>query len=125
MTKKQSKTFRKSQARRRRKLAIKKKIFGTSDRPRLVVYRSLKNISAQIIDDTKGHTIVSAATVNKDFEIDDSKKKTEISFKIGQKIGEKALEKGIKTVRFDRNGYQYQGRVKNLAEGARKAGLIL
>ena len=125
MTKKQSKTYQKTQARRRRKLAIKKKIFGTSDRPRLVVYRSLKNISAQIIDDTKGVTLVSASTVNKDFEIDDSKKKTEISFEIGKKIGEKALKNGIKTVRFDRNGYQYQGRVKNLAEGARKAGLIL
>ncbi|MDY6915184.1 MAG: 50S ribosomal protein L18 [Candidatus Cloacimonadota bacterium] len=124
MTKKQSKTYRKTQARRRRKLAIKKKTFGTSDKPRLVVYRSLKNISAQIIDDIKGHTLVSASTVNKDFEIDKSKKKTEISFEIGKKLGEKALEQGIKAVRFDRNGYKYQGRVKNLAEGARKAGLI-
>ncbi|HCX72774.1 MAG TPA: 50S ribosomal protein L18 [Candidatus Cloacimonas sp.] len=125
MTKKQSKTYRKTQARRHRKLAIKKKIFGTADRPRLVVYRSLKNISAQIIDDTKGHTLISASTVNKDFEIDSSKKKTEISFEIGQKLGEKALENGIKSVRFDRNGYRYHGRVKKLAEGARKAGLIL
>ncbi|MDP8267825.1 MAG: 50S ribosomal protein L18 [Candidatus Tenebribacter davisii] len=116
-------SYKRYKARAKRKLAIRSKVFGTPERPRLAVFRSLKNISAQIIDDTTGTTLVSYSTITKDLKIDRSKKKTEQSFEIGQKLGEIALKKGIKKVRFDRAGYLFHGRVKALADGARKAGL--
>ncbi|RKX55242.1 MAG: 50S ribosomal protein L18 [Thermotoga sp.] len=111
--------------RKRRHLRIRKKIFGTPERPRLCVYRSEKHMYAQIIDDTKGHTLVSASTLDK--ELRDKLEKTwtkEAAREVGKLIGKRALEKGIKKVVFDRAGFKYHGRVKEVAEGAREAGLI-
>lgn len=113
----------KKDLRKRRHLALRKRLSGTPDRPRLVVYRSLKHIYAQIIDDTKGVTLISLSTIAKDMDSLDGKKKAEQSYEVGLKLGEKALAAGIKKVAFDRGGYMYHGRVKALAEGARKAGL--
>lgn len=100
---------------------VRVKISGTTERPRLCVYRSLANISAQIIDDTKGVTLVSASTLEKAFEGNGGNK--DAANKIGKTLAERALEKGITNVVFDRGGYVYQGRVKELAEGAREGGL--
>ncbi|NLM90316.1 MAG: 50S ribosomal protein L18 [Candidatus Cloacimonetes bacterium] len=113
----------KKDLRKRRHLAIRKKVSGTSERPRLVVFRSLKHIYAQVIDDTKGETLISMSTIAKDMGTLTGKKKTEQSYEVGVKLGEKALAAGIKKVAFDRSGYKYHGRIKALAEGARKAGL--
>jgi large subunit ribosomal protein L18 len=113
----------KNTRRARRKAAIRKNLKGTTERPRLVIFRSLRNIYAQIIDDTKGSTLCSMSTKSKDFTPEKGKKPVEISFQIGLMLGEKALAKGITTVAFDRSGYKYHGRVKALADGARKAGL--
>jgi len=112
----------KNKLRTRRRAAIRKRLHGTQDRPRLVVFRSLKNIYAQIIDDLNGQTLVSMSSRSKDFSPEPGKK-TEISFQVGTKLGEKALASGITKVAFDRAGYKYHGRVKALADGARKAGL--
>ena len=100
---------------------VRVKISGTTERPRLCVYRSLANISAQIIDDTNGVTLVSASTLEKAFDGNGGNK--DAANKIGKVIAERALEKGITNVVFDRGGYVYQGRVKELAEGAREGGL--
>jgi large subunit ribosomal protein L18 len=112
----------KQEKRARRKLYIRKRLSGTPSRPRLVVFRSLKNIYAQIIDDTQGKTLVAVSTLSKGIDLPKAKK-VELSFQIGQILGQKALAAGITSVSFDRAGYQYHGRVKALAEGARKAGL--
>ncbi|MEF3694358.1 MAG: 50S ribosomal protein L18 [Candidatus Cloacimonadota bacterium] len=109
--------------RARRRAAIRKRLSGNAERPRLAVYRSLKSIYAQIIDDVKGVTLVSMSTIAKDMEITPGMKKTEQSYAVGLKLGEKALAAGITKVAFDRAGYKYHGRVKALADGARKAGL--
>lgn len=109
--------------RRRRRAAIRKRLRGTPERPRLVVFRSLKHIYAQIIDDSTGKTLVSASSKSKDIEIAKGAKKTEQGFQVGQKLGEKAIAAGLSKIVFDRAGYKYHGRVKALAEGARKAGL--
>ncbi|MEO0289528.1 MAG: 50S ribosomal protein L18 [candidate division WOR-3 bacterium] len=101
---------------------IKGKILVYSKRPRLVVFRSLKHIYAQIIDDSKGITLCSASTLDKDFPKVEGDKKAK-AFKVGEILAKRALEKGIKQIVFDRNGYRYHGRVKNLADGARKSGL--
>ena len=106
--------------RNRRHLSIRKHVSGTPERPRLVVFRSLKNIYGQIIDDTQGVTLVSMSTIAKDIGSLAGKKKTEQSYEVGVKLGEKALAAGITKVTFDRAGYKYHGRVKALAEGARK-----
>jgi len=106
----------KNQQRLRRHRRVRGKISGTAARPRLCVYRSNKNIYAQIIDDVKGVTLVSASTVEAGFEGATSNK--EAAKKVGQKVAEKALAAGI-----DRGGYIYHGRVSELAEGAREAGL--
>lgn len=105
----------------RRHLRVRKKISGTTERPRLAVYRSEKNIYAQIIDDIKGITLVSASTLDKDFNGVGSNK--EAAKVVGEMVAKRALEKGITEVVFDRGGYVYHGRVQNLAEGAREAGL--
>ena len=123
MRKKLSKTYKKHSARMRRVESIKKKLIGTEEIPRLSVYRSIKNISGQIINDDAGKTLVSMSTLAKDFELDRSKKKTAQSFEIGKKLGEKAIAAGITKVCFDRGGFLYHGRVKAFADGARKAGL--
>ena len=100
---------------------VRAKISGTAELPRLCVYRSNKNIYAQIIDDVKGVTLVSASTVEAGFEGTTSNK--EAARQVGKKVAEKALAAGIETVVFDRGGYIYHGRVSELAEGAREAGL--
>ena len=100
---------------------VRGKISGTAERPRLSVFRSESNIYAQIIDDVAGNTLVSASTVEKAFEGNGSN--CEAAKKIGAVIAERALQKGIEEVVFDRGGYIYHGRVKALAEGAREGGL--
>ncbi len=109
----------------RRKYHVRKKIFGTPDRPRLVVKRSNRHIYAQIIDDAAGLTLVSASTMSKmlrgQLQKTGNKKAAEI---IGEAVAKQALGVGIKCVCFDRNRYKYHGRVKALADGARKAGLV-
>jgi len=94
---------------------------GTSERPRLCVFRSNKEIYAQLIDDTRGVTITGYSSLHKD--IDKSLTKTEQSRQVGRRLAEIALSRGIEKVVFDRNGYAYHGRVKALAEGAREGGL--
>jgi large subunit ribosomal protein L18 len=105
---------------------VRSKIFGTPERPRLSVYRSLKHIYAQIIDDTKGHTLVAMSSLSKEIrdKVKEAKTKTEVSRIVGLALAKKALEKGITKVVFDRNGYKYHGRLKALAEAAREGGLI-
>ena len=100
---------------------VRGKVNGTPERPRLNVFRSETNIYAQIIDDTKGITLVSASSLEKDFECDGTK--TDAAKKVGMIVAERAKAKGIDTVVFDRGGYVYHGRVKALAEGAREGGL--
>ncbi len=107
--------------RNRIKEGIRKKIQGTSERPRLSVYRSNKAIYAQLIDDSTGRTIVSASSLK---EITEKGNKVDQSHSLGKIIAEKALANGVQTVVFDRSGYLYHGRVKSLAEGAREGGLI-
>ncbi len=105
---------------------VRAKVLGTSERPRLSVYRSLKHIYAQIIDDTRSHTLVAMSSLSKETrdDVKNAKTKTEVSRIVGLALAKKALEKGITKVVFDRNGYKYQGRVKALAEAAREGGLI-
>ncbi|WP_426668835.1 50S ribosomal protein L18 [Mucilaginibacter sp. McL0603] len=103
------------------KKGIRKRISGSSERPRLSVYRSNKGIYAQIIDDVTGKTIVSASSLSKDFAATGNK--SEQSIAVGKAVAAKAVAAGIKDVVFDRNGYLYHGRVKSLAEGAREGGL--
>ncbi|MBT8187120.1 MAG: 50S ribosomal protein L18 [Croceitalea sp.] len=112
-----SKTDRRLRIRRR----IRKISSGTAARPRLSVYRSNKEIYAQVIDDVKGTTIVAASS--RDKEIDSKGTKTEIAGAVGKAIAEKAKKAGIEAVAFDRGGNLYHGRVKSLAESAREAGL--
>lgn len=104
------------------KKRIRKVVFGSKERPRLSVYRSNKEIYAQIINDVDKKTIVSASSKDKELKIETTNK-TEISKIVGNSIGQKAIKAGIKLVSFDRNGYLYHGRVKSLADGAREAGL--
>lgn len=110
--------------RKRRHWRIRKKVFGTPERPRLAVFGSLNHIYAQIIDDAKGHTIVAASTLDK--EISGKVKHTgnvEAARLVGRLIAKRAIEKGIRMVVFDRGGHAYHGRVKALAEAAREVGL--
>ncbi len=111
----------KKEQREKRHRRVRAKIHGIKDRPRLCIFKSNKHIYAQIIDDKKGRTLVFAS----DLEIKDSKKdkKTDLAQKVGQLIAEKAKEKKIKKVVFDRGGFKYHGRVKTLADEARKYGL--
>lgn len=108
-------------ARIKRHQRVRKNISGTAERPRLSVYRSLNHIYAQIIDDTKGTTLVSASSLDKDFEGYGGN--VEGAKAVGNLVAKKALEKGIKAVVFDRGGYIYHGRVAALADGAREGGL--
>lgn len=108
----------------KRKMRIRKKINGTSERPRLCVYRSLNHIYAQLIDDERGNTICAASTLEKELKGDlKSLKSKEAAAVIGKAIAERALKLGIEKVVFDRNGYLYHGRIKVLADAAREAGL--
>ena len=115
--------IKKNALRSRRRAAIRKRLSGTAERPRLVVFRSLKHIYGQIIDDVSGKTIVSFSDKSKSFEAEKGLKKTERSALVGKKLGELALAAGVTQVAFDRAGYKYHGRVKALADAAREAGL--
>lgn len=108
--------------RERIKKGIRKRLSGSTERPRLSVFRSNKGIYAQVIDDLSGKTLVSASSLSKDFATSGSK--SDQSVAVGKLVAEKAIAAGIKQVVFDRNGYLYHGRVKSLAEGAREGGLI-
>ncbi len=111
-------------ARQLRHQRVRKKVQGTSDRPRLSVFRSLKHIYAQVIDDTRGHTLVSASTLDAEVQAGiQGKTKTGQAEVVGEVLARRAQAIGIKQVVFDRGGYRYHGRVKSLAEAARKAGL--
>jgi len=112
-------------ARQNRKSRIRKRIFGTEQRPRLSVFRSAKHIYAQLVIDSTGSTILAASTLSPDLraEIGDLDK-SDAAKKVGQWIGKKALEKNIQRVVFDRNGFLYHGRIKALADGARESGLV-
>lgn len=110
-------------ARKRRHLRVRKKIFGTSDVPRFTVHKSLKNIYAQLIDDEEGITLAAASTQDKALKGEELGCNIESAEKVGELLAKRALEKGIKEVVFDRSGYRYHGRIKALAEAARKAGL--
>jgi len=108
----------------KRKLRVRKKVKGTSERPRLTVYRSLRHMYAQIIDDTQGKTITGASTLSPELRGQlKSGGNIEAASKVGELIAKRALELNIRKVVFDRNGFIYHGRVKALAEAARKAGL--
>ena len=112
----------KNERRQRIKNRIRKVVSGTEARPRLSVFRSNKEIYAQIVDDVTGKTIAAASSRDKD--ISSAKgTKTEIAALVGKSVGEKAVKAGVETISFDRGGYLYHGRVKSLAEGAREAGL--
>lgn len=111
-------------ARKRRHARVRARISGTAERPRLNVFRSLEHIYAQVIDDTAGHTLVSASTIDR--ELRDKvagKGKSEAAKMVGELIAQRAQQIGVQTVVFDRGGYRFHGRVKALAEGAREAGL--
>jgi large subunit ribosomal protein L18 len=111
-------------ARIRRHIRVRKKLSGTSERPRLNVFRSLEHIYAQVIDDNNGITIVSASTLDTDLRGELAKlSKTEQAKAVGKAVAERAKAQGIETVVFDRGGYPYHGRVKALADGSREAGL--
>ena len=109
----------------RSKTRIRKKITGTTEVPRLTVYRSLNQVYAQIIDDSTGTTLVAASSLSKEVaeEIKNSKGKISKSKIVGNLVAKKAIEMKIASVVFDRNGYRYHGRVQAIAEGAREAGL--
>ena len=110
-----------NKARLRRHTRVRGKVSGTAERPRLSVYRSLNHIYAQVIDDVKGVTIAAAGSNEKDFGMTGGNK--EAAKKVGELIAKRAADKGVSLVVFDRGGYIYHGRVKELAEGAREGGL--
>lgn len=112
----------KNVARKTRQFRVRKKVHGTPECPRLNVFRSSKNIYAQIIDDVNGVTLAAASTLDKEISVSNTGNK-EAAKLVGQLVGKRALDKGIETVVFDRAGYVYHGRVKELSEGAREAGL--
>ena len=124
---KQSK-LRKNRAlqRKRRHFRVRNKVQGTAERPRLCVYRSLKNIEGQLVDDDAGRTLVGMSTLTpelKDFKAEGQQRRVEEARAVGKLLGEKAKAQGITSVVFDRGGYKYHGRVKAFAEGAREGGL--
>ena len=111
-------------ARERRHIRVRERVTGTPERPRLAVFRSLSHIYAQIIDDTVGHTLAAATDLEADLRSGrNGKKKSEVAGLVGEALAKKAKQQGITTVVFDRGGCKYQGRVKALAEAARKGGL--
>ena len=104
---------------------VRRRVRGTPERPRLAVFRSLKNVYAQVIDDTEGVTIAAASSLEKDArQASDGKPKSEASKVVGALIAERARERGVSSVVFDRGGYAYHGRVKTLADAARQGGLV-
>jgi len=117
------KTARAARVRRHRR--VRRKVVGTPQRLRLCVFRSLNHIYAQVIDDQGGHTLLAASDLEADIRQQaNGKRKTEVASLVGQRLAERALEKGIGTVVFDRGGYKFHGRVKALADAARQGGLV-
>lgn len=113
-----------AEARQKRHLRVRKKVFGTPDRPRLSVFRSISEVYAQVIDDVDGVTLVSASSIDRELRPKmEGLKKSEQAALVGKAIAERARAKGIETVVFDRGGFRYMGRVKALADGAREGGL--
>jgi len=113
-----------AEARLRRHARVRKSLNGTTDRPRLSVFRSLSEIYAQVIDDSAGTTLVSASSVDRDLRAKmDGKNKIEQAKMVGQAVADRAKSKGISIVVFDRGGFRYTGRVKALADSARESGL--
>lgn len=113
-----------SAARIRRHLRVRKRVFGTTERPRLSVFRSINEIYAQVIDDLDGNTLTSASSIDTDLRTKlAGLKKNEQAKMVGQTVAERAKSKGIDSVVFDRGGFRYTGRVKALADGAREGGL--
>ena len=113
------------QARLKRKRSIRKKMTGTSERPRLTVFRSSRHIYAQIIDDVSGRTLVAASSLEKAVQsASNIENNVAMAEYIGKLVGQRAVEKGIERVVFDRNGFLYHGRVKAVSQGAREAGLV-
>tara|TARA_Y100000590_G_scaffold168236_2_gene192436 strand:+ start:4012 stop:4392 length:381 start_codon:yes stop_codon:yes gene_type:complete len=124
MSNKSAKT--KAAQRERRHSRIRKKIFGTTERPRLVVFRSLKNFEGQVVDDTEGKTLAGLSTLSADlvnFKAQGSNPRVERAREAGKLLAKLAVAKGVGSVIFDRGGYKYHGRVKAFAEGAREGGL--
>jgi large subunit ribosomal protein L18 len=115
--------LKKVEARTHRRSRVRKKIAGTAERPRLAVFRSNKHIYAQLIDDVAGRTLVAASALDAGAAKDG--KKSDIAKSVGTLLGKRAKESGIASVVFDRGGYRYHGRVRQIAEGAREAGLSL
>jgi large subunit ribosomal protein L18 len=111
----------KDRKRLKRKIHIRKRISGTAERPRMSVFKSNKSLYIQVIDDSVGNTLISASTLEKDLA--DVKNNVEGAGKLGEIMGKRLLEKNIKSVVFDRNGYLYHGVVKAIADGARKSGI--
>jgi len=110
--------------RMRRRRQVRKRVFGTSERPRLAVFRSLRHIYAQVIDDSKSHTLAAASTLDPEVcKQLKGLKKVEQASVVGKVVAARALEKGVSSVVFDRGGYKYHGRVRALADGAREGGL--
>ncbi len=112
--------------RMRRHFRVRNKVRGTADRPRLVVFRSLKNIEGQVVDDDAHRTLIGLSTLNpelKDFKAEGQNRRVEHAYAAGKLLGERAKAQGIDTVVFDRGGYKYHGRVKAFADGAREGGL--
>lgn len=117
-------TNKKALSRIKRQRRVRKKVLGTADRPRLSVFRSARHVYAQIIDDTVGNTLVASGSVEAVIRNDDAlEDKSSVAKAVGKLIAERAQEKGIKKVVFDRNGFLYHGRVKAISDGAREAGL--
>jgi len=113
-----------TQARLKRKKRIRKKIVGSNDQPRLSVFRSAKHIYAQVVDDSLGQTLAAASSLEKTVrESSESKNKLNAANTVGKIIGQRALEKGVKRIVFDRNGFLYHGRIKAVSDGAREIGL--
>ena len=112
--------------RMRRHFRVRNKVRGSAERPRLVVFRSLKNIEGQLVDDDAHHTLIGLSTLTpelKDFSAESENRRVEHAYAAGKLLGERAKAQGIDTVVFDRGGYKYHGRVKAFADGARKGGL--
>lgn len=116
--------YRKSTGRDRRRKSVRKKITGTTERPRLAVFRGNRNISCQVVDDSRGLTIVSASTLEKGLRPPQGMTKSDAARLVGEAVAKRAVERGVTTVVFDRGGYKYHGRVKALADAARENGLI-
>jgi len=114
----------KEEARQRRHRRLRKKVSGSVKRPRLCIYKSLNHIYAQIIDDTKGHTIITASTLDKELRNEEGHKgNAAMARRVGLLVASRAVPMGVKKIVFDRGGYKYHGRMKALADGAREGGL--